>query len=86
MVRLSPEEKAEIRRLAAKGLPVREIARQMGRPPTTIVDFIERTQRLPAVARAVGLRSVLVGVPRCGCLWRSVRRSRGVWRRVVRCG
>lgn len=51
MVRLSPEEKAEIRRLAAKGLPVREIARQMGRPPTTIVDFIERTQRLTAPVR-----------------------------------
>ena len=51
MVGLSAEEKAEIRRLAAKGLPVREIARHMGRPPTTVVDFIERTQRLRAPVR-----------------------------------
>jgi IS30 family transposase len=58
MVRLSPEEKAEIRRLAAKGLPVREIARQMGRPPTTIVDFIERTQRLTAAVRARSARQL----------------------------
>ena len=58
MVRLSPEEKAEIRRLAAKGLPVREIARQMGRPPTTIVDFIERTQRLTAPVRERSARQL----------------------------
>jgi len=56
MVRLSPEEKAEIRRLAAKGLPVREIARQMGRPATTVVDFIERTQRLTAPVRERSVR------------------------------
>mgnify|MGYP002682443637 CR=1 FL=1 len=58
MVRLSPEEKAEIRRLALKGLPVREIARQMGRPPTTIVDFIERTQRLAAPVRERSVRQL----------------------------
>ena len=58
MVRLSPEEKAEIRRLAAKGLPVREIARQMGRPPTTIVDFIERTQRLTSPVRERSVRQL----------------------------
>jgi IS30 family transposase len=58
MVRLSPEEKAEIRRLASKGLPVREIARQMGRPPTTIVDFIERTQRLTAPVRERSARQL----------------------------
>ena len=58
MVRLSPEEKAEIRRLAAKGLPVREIARQMGRPPTTVVDFIERTQRLTAPVRERSVRQL----------------------------
>jgi len=58
MVRLSPEEKAEIRRLAAKGLPVREIARQMGRAPTTIVDFIERTQRLTSPVRERSARQL----------------------------
>ena len=58
MVRLSPEEKAEIRRLAAKGLPVREIARQMGRAPTTVVDFIERTQRLTAPVRERSARQL----------------------------
>lgn len=58
MVRLSSEEKAEIRRLASKGLPVREIARRMGRAPTTVVDFIERTQRLAAPVRERSVRQL----------------------------
>ena len=51
VLRLTSVEKDEIRRLAATGLPVREIARQMGRAPTTVVDFLERTQRLAVAIR-----------------------------------
>ena len=58
VLRLTSVEKDEIRRLAATGLPVREIARQMGRAPTTVVDFLERTQRLAVAIRVRSSRQL----------------------------
>ena len=41
MVRLSPEEKAEIRRLAATGMPSRQIGRVIGHADRTVGDYID---------------------------------------------
>ena len=51
MLRLSPEEKAEIRRLAATGMPSRQIGRVMGRADRTVGDYIDRMKRRPPRVR-----------------------------------
>ncbi len=51
MLRLSPEEKAEIRRLAATGMPSRQIGRVMGRADRTVGDYIDRMKQLPPRVR-----------------------------------
>jgi IS30 family transposase len=51
MLRLSPEEKAEIRRLAATGMPSRQIGRVMGRADRTVGDYIDRMKQRPPRVR-----------------------------------
>jgi len=58
MVRLSVEEKAEIRRLAATGLPVRQVARLMGRPHRTVGGYIDMLKRNPPRTRERSARQL----------------------------
>ena len=51
MLRLSPEEKTEIRRLAATGMPSRQIGRVMGRADRTVGDYIDRMKQRPPRVR-----------------------------------
>jgi DNA-binding CsgD family transcriptional regulator len=51
MLRLSPEEKAEIRRLAASGMPSRQIGRVIGRADRTVGDYIDRMKQRPPRVR-----------------------------------
>jgi hypothetical protein len=51
MLRLSPEEKAETRGVAATGMPSRQIGRVMGRADRTVGDYIDRMKQRPPRVR-----------------------------------
>jgi IS30 family transposase len=58
MIRLTLQEKDEIRRLAATGLPSRQIGRLMGRADRTVGDYIDRMKRNPPRTRQRSVRQL----------------------------
>jgi IS30 family transposase len=58
MIRLTQQEKDEIRRLAATGLPSRQIGRLMGRADRTVGDYIDRMKRNPPRTRQRSARQL----------------------------